>query len=71
MKSGMKNRIRKLHADLQAEDVLEEKVNFLGRITNENFTIMEAAGGVFWHPKTNRDHLKRYYQDRERSEDLK
>ena len=42
------NRVLIEHTDLQTEDILAGKINFLGRITNENFTMLEAAEGVFY-----------------------
>lgn len=34
--------------DLQEGDVPDGNINFLGRITDENFTMLEAAEGVFY-----------------------
>ncbi|HHV09694.1 MAG TPA: hypothetical protein GXX75_05365 [Clostridiales bacterium] len=34
--------------DLWEGEVFKESINFLGRITNENYTMLEAAEGVFY-----------------------
>ncbi len=36
------------NTDLREEDVLEGTVNFLARVTNENFAMLEAVEGVFY-----------------------
>lgn len=42
------NRALMDHTDLQADEILGGKMNFLDRVTNENFTLLEAAEGVFY-----------------------
>ena len=42
------NRVLLEHTDLQAEDIVKGNINFTGRITNENSTMLEAAEGVFY-----------------------
>lgn len=42
------NRSLMEQTDLQTEDIIARKINFLGRITNENFAMLEATDGVFY-----------------------
>ncbi len=36
------------HTDLSLEDISAGKINFLGRVTDENYAIQAAAEGVFY-----------------------
>ncbi len=44
----MVNRTLMEHTDLTAEDISEGRINFTGRLTNENYAMLEAADGVFY-----------------------
>ena len=36
------------NTDIKTEDIYGRKINFLDRVTNENYSILEAAEGVFY-----------------------
>lgn len=42
------NRILFEETDLKADDIAEGRSNFLSRVTDENYSVLEAAEGVFY-----------------------
>lgn len=36
------------NTDIKTEDIYGRKINFLDRVTNENYAVLEAAEGVFY-----------------------